>query len=274
MGRLRIMPYGASKSAKALQKALKAELGVNVLRLKRNGTSNFRGRNGDTIINWGFRGNFGPIRGDANLLNIPSAIHNASNKLRCFNKLIYDCNYRDIPQVWTNGNEIPRTSFPVYCRTKVGSSQGRGIVVANSPEELVDAPLYTQGVGGKEYRFHVWNGRVIFTQQKKRMSSERLAEEGIESANEMVRNHKNGYIFACNSVDPVDQNVIDAATRAVNCLDLYFGAVDMRVENKYDEEQDEEYQKPYLLEVNTAPGLESESCIAAYVRAVRDDLYA
>lgn len=62
------------------------------------------------------------------------------------------------------------------------------------------APLYTKYFPKThEFRVHVFGDKVIDIRQKKRMSSKTLAERGLE-LDEVVRNHKRGWVFAKNDL--------------------------------------------------------------------------
>jgi D-alanine-D-alanine ligase-like ATP-grasp enzyme len=114
--------------------------------------------------------------------------------------------------------------------------------VAAREEDLVDAPLYVMYRKKKrEYRVHVAFGRVIDVQQKRKRTN---YDGTVDYA---VRNHHTGWVY-CRE-DVVDSTPRDnLAIRAVDALGLDFGAVDII----YNEHLD----AFYLLEVNTAPGLE------------------
>jgi D-alanine-D-alanine ligase-like ATP-grasp enzyme len=62
-----------------------------------------------------------------------------------------------------------------------------------------------------------------------------------------VRSHDNGYRYICDPDNPPTQRTLDNAVAAVGALGLDFGGVDIAWVEKGD--------KPYVLEVNTAPGL-------------------
>jgi glutathione synthase/RimK-type ligase-like ATP-grasp enzyme len=73
-----------------------------------------------------------------------------------------------------------------------------------------------------------------------------------------IRNHSNGWIFASNDVvEPADLRPL--ATAACNSLGMDFGAVDI-IWNERD-------NKCYLLEVNSAPGLEGIT-LMKYTQAI------
>jgi len=269
--RYRVLPYRTgSKSAKALAEAL----GGKVLKL--SGSSYFQQAE-DVIVNWG---NINPahvpemlltsVPGSYRLLNPCAAIRPASNKKLFFQSITESGLHDIIPRFWTSAAEIPDDAFPIVCRTILAGHSGAGIVIANIRDQLVPAPLYVQYVKKKhEYRVHV--GRrfepgdgdhsdvqpgmqtvVIDVQQKKRRKEH-------ETPNWQIRNHHNGFIYARQDVAP-PPCVTDAAKAAFRATDLDFGAVDVI--------WNEQENKAYVLEINTAPGLEGQT-IDNYVKFFR-----
>ena len=238
----KIIPYRqGSRGARELANAL----GGRVLRLE---ASTYVPRPQDTIINWG---NADPPFLPA--LN-EEGIREASNKLNFFNLL------RDedlTPRYWTRQEDIPNEVYPIVCRTILSGHSGAGIVIANSKDELVPAPLYVEYKKKvDEYRIHVGrlNGQsIIISYQKK------VRRTDVENPNWQVRNHQNGFNYARLGVNP-PQCVMDYAVRALLCTSLDFGAVDV-IYNNHE-------QRPYALEVNTAPGLEGRTILdyAEYFR--------
>ena len=161
---------------------------------------------------------------------------------------------------WTTDKEEAKTFKLCYCRTLLCSSQGRGIVVARSPEEVVDAPLYTKGIirVAGEYRVHVFKGQIIDVVQKKKLSTEQRELRGIGDVNPYIRNHNNGYIFARRDISCPD-SVKTVALNAIEDLQLDFGAVDVVVSG---------YSGgAFVLEVNSAPGIEGTT-VQKYVDAI------
>ena len=157
-----------------------------------------------------------------------------------------------LPDFWTNQEDIPDNAFPVVCRTVLAGHSGDGIVIARTRGELAAASLYVKYVKKQdEYRVHVGRGAepvVIAVQRKAR----RL---GHENPNWEVRNHDNGFVYARDGfVAPTA--VIDAAKEAFTVSGLDFGAVDVI----YNHQQ----ARAYVLEINTAPGLEGQT-VADYV---------
>jgi hypothetical protein len=250
MTRFRTIPYKAgSRSARALTQALGG------LQLRLQG-STFRPRVNDVIINWG-NTNPPPLpRGPLGVrqyryLNEPDDIIRASNKLRFFQLLTEDGLQGIIPEWWTDMAAIPDTAFPVVCRTVLAGHSGQGIVIANNRAELVRAPLYTKYIKKQsEFRLHFGNHpnahfELIAVQQKRR--SRDVPDDQV---NWQVRNHQNGFIYARDNVD-CPACVRTAAQRAFEATGLDFGAVDVI----YNEREG----RAYVLEINTAPGLEGQT---------------
>lgn len=130
----------------------------------------------------------------------------------------------------------------VVCRTLLRGSEGRGIVVAERPEEVVQAPLYTRYVKKKkEFRVHVLNGEVIDVQEK------RAKKEYEGERNTRIRNLANGYVFCRDSIVEPD-GLRELAQRATDALGYTLGAVDVA----YNERDN----RLYVLEVNSTPGME------------------
>lgn len=225
---IKIYPYKqGSRSARALADAL----GGRVLRLQ---GSTYRRRPQDTIINWGSSATNDFTTG----LNSWQAVSRAGNKLRAFQAM--QEGGVQIPEFWTNENDISDEAFPIVCRTILNGHSGAGIVIANTREELVAAPLYVKYMKKRdEYRIHVGRMGIIAIQRK-------AIPNGTEPTDTRIRNHHNGYVFVRNNVEP-PQQVVEQASLAIAALGLDFGAVDIIWNNHY--------QRATVLEVNTAPGL-------------------
>lgn len=248
--RLYLYPYNmASESAKALAGVLE------IKRVRQNG--NFRWRPGRKVINWGNTriANWMIPMAMGALLNRPSQVELASDKVKTFQKLT---GVVPIPDVTTSGPEAyhwlrsdpkyPGFKHAVLCRTLTRANSGRGIVVATTPEEIVQtlAPLYTRYVPKQqEYRVHVFRELgVVDVQQKRRHT------EG-DTSDPYIRNHATGWVFCRENVSP-PQEVLNAAVDAVMALDLDFGAVDIGFHTNIG---------PCVYEVNTAPGLTGQTLV-------------
>lgn len=245
---MKIYPY---KMASASAKALAESLGIK--RQKREGGP----IRTEVFINWGSPS----VKRDVVLygkmvyLNMDENVSWASNKLETFKRLDGHC---PIPP-WTES--VPEAAkwldegATVVCRTVLNGNSGQGIVLATNREELVPAPLYTKYIKKKEeYRVHVFQGKAIMLQRKARKK-----DVPDDQVNWQIRNHGNGFIFAHKDV-VVPPDGISSAIRAVECLGLDFGAVDLMANA---------LGQCYVLEVNTAPGLEGET-LTRYVEAFKE----
>lgn len=203
------------------------------------------------VINWG---NSQPVATYTHqrLYNKPLAVARAVDKLRCFNTLkegnvnvpAYSTNYADV------SGDI------VLARHLLSASGGAGITVLRRGDEAVEAPLYVQYIPKvKEYRVHVMNGEAIFVQQKRRRSNNEQSRD-----DRLIRNYDNGWVFTLTEEGTVPPHITEESVHAVQALGLDFGAVDI-IEGRDD-------GKPYVLEVNCAPGLSSPTLIDAYTRGV------
>lgn len=247
--RLRIYPYKqGSKSAAALAEALT----TRVLKLE---ASRFRERLNDVIINWGHNR---PRTFNCRVLNENVSV--ATNKLAFFQRMAENEETSQlVPQFWTNRNEIPADAYPVVCRTVLNGHSGRGIVVADGPDDLVDAPLYVKYIKKQsEYRIHVGRNQdqyVVISEQRK------VRRPDTEVADWRIRNHGNGFIFQRQNLQ-IPNAVRECATKCLEAVGLDFGAVDVIWNDRQ--------QRAYALEVNTACGLEGQTIedYANYFRSI------
>ena len=237
--RLKVFPY---KIGSISSKSLANSLGVKRVR------PTYDARRRDVIINWG---NSRPanFKSHPNDLNSHSAIALACNKLKTF-KALEAAGFQHLPlwcttryeadQLLYTASEGGTTSAAIYCRTSLTGHSGSGIVIASNTYDLVDAPLYTVGTKHKyEFRVHVFKGKVLDVQQKKR-------KRGLSPSGSGIRNHSNGWIYARSDIS-IPSIITDASVHAVSILGLDFGAVDIGYR--------ERDGKAFVFEVNTAPGL-------------------
>ena len=250
-----IYPYKmGSKSARALSSELKHR---RAKRVRSDGK--YRPYKNHLIINWG--NSSGPISwglGYGGWLNSVISVAVASNKLSAFRRLaVNDVPIPDFTTEVEEANEWLKNGHAVVCRRLLRASGGKGIhIIGPDDAGLVQAPLYVKYIKkAEEYRVHVFNKKVIDVQQKK-------ARKGVEEVNYKIRNHENGWVFCREEISPPDE-ALSIAVDAVNALGLDFGAVDI-IYNKH-------YDKCYVLEVNTAPGLEG-STLGKYVQAIEEML--
>jgi hypothetical protein len=197
-------------------------------------------------------------------LNQGFAVNNAADKRRTFN-LLTEAGIATVK--WTTDRAVAETWFKkgltVVARTKVRAACGRGLVLCKQghPEankELIEAPLYTCYQNkDREIRVHVFRGTVIAAAEKKRKRG--LARNIYQR---LVQSHENGWVFCTKDVQVPDK-AKELAIKAVEALGLDFGAVDAIMRKG----------KVYILEVNSAPGLQG-STLAAYTKAFKEYFHA
>ena len=214
---------------------------------------------GERVVNYGVAHNTSfvrSIRPRVRFLNDPWYTKCAANKVTCLKTLeSVDVPHPDFT-VRRGVAEYWATEHRVFCRTLIKSSRGHGIVVANKPEEVVDAPLYTKAwIGNFEYRVHVFGEEVIDWVVK--TPCPELAKDG--EVNWLVRNKHNGWRFKHSEKGLPPLIAVDSI-RAIIALKLDFGAVDVVA---YDD-------RHAILEVNTAPGIGDKITLKAYLKAIKE----
>jgi len=236
--KLRILPY---KSFSASAKELVHALGRKAI-LKSQTKPISRTVRKKVLLNWGNGSPRFDMTG-VTVLNKPAAITIASNKLTALTKLkeagvnVPDfTTVKAIAETWIDEERI------VLCRKLLRANSGRGIVIAKEVDQLVAAPLYVKYIRKeKEYRLHVFNGQIIDAVEKRR----RQGFQENTNYNKYIRSYEQGWLMARKGIALTDKTK-EEAIKAVTALGLDFGAVDIVMGPK---------NKPYVLEVNTAPGL-------------------
>jgi glutathione synthase/RimK-type ligase-like ATP-grasp enzyme len=203
----------------------------------------------DIVINWG--DSSCPVA----VLNTPTAIKRVANKALAFDAF----SSANVPiPAYAKTKAAVAWQGTTVVRHKLTGHSGEGIEICDA-SELPDAPLYVQYIKKEdEYRVHVGRRgdevKVIAVQRKAR-------DRSNPNPNWQVRNHDNGFIFVRGGFTP-PSSVVDAAKQALVAVGLDFGAVDVIYNRKE--------AKPYVLEINTAPGLEG-STITDYATFFRGD---
>jgi len=247
--KIRLQAYGRkSRSGKHLAKAL-GVLHTCEQQFRKHGDF-------DLIINWGSTERIS----NGTYINQPEAVARACNKkasLESFKEAGVPCPVftynRRTAEAWLQGDHT------VVARTLLRAHSGRGIRIIDpaNREKLPAAPLYTQYVKkADEYRVHVFGGQVLDMAQKKKRRA-----VNNEDVNYQIRSWRNGWVFCREGIE-VPQEVLDASVRAVDCLGLDFGAVDVGYNAKRKE--------CCVYEVNTAPGVEGTT-IESYTRALLEN---
>lgn len=251
---------GGYMPGKRLAASLDYDLIVGVKHLTQKGL-NMRPR--EVVFNFGHSGVSEGLANCEKLVNPGWAIDNAVNKIKTFDllhKSKIPIPYYTIDQAcaqeWVDEGET------VYCRKKVGGLGGLDIVVSLPNSRVPEAPLYTEWLGENmmEYRAHVFNGEVLVRQQKKRMGSDKLRARNIREPDPYIRVLHRGWVFAEHDVEWKRETFDHWCVSAVDALGLTFGTVDFQVN---------EDLEVFILEVNTAPGMENRNTFNKYCDALR-----
>lgn len=244
--KLVLMPYlNSSSSAKSLSTRCTELLGRKVFRVSKTSLT-YNPRRRTTHINWG--SSQLPVWSNINLnfINKVNSVSIASNKLLTFRRIQEVDNELPIPE-YTTEEDIASTWFDdgkrVCLRSVLCAHSGMGLSIIQSSRDILPVPLYVKYIPKRrEYRVHVVFDEVVDVQQKKKRRD--VSAGGI---NYEIRSHQNGWVF-CREEIQEPANLRDYAVRAVKALGLDFGAVDII--------WNERQNQCYVLEVNTAPGLE------------------
>lgn len=221
-------------------------------------TGDLAGRNSPSlIINWAARNAIVSAAGDV-VLNSPDSIGVAQCKRATFNKL-RENQFDHIPDFWTHPpTDEQRGKDIIVERVTTTGEGGAGINIKRVGEALTpNLPLYVRYIRKDiELRVHVIKGEAVAVQQKRKKA------DAVQDDNQqLIRNYDNGWIFATNDVDQKAALAAKpVAVEAMRILGLDFGALDMVIRKKDG--------KAFVLEVNTKPGIESETVIKAYTDKV------
>lgn len=260
--RIRILPYKiGSESAKLLAQ------GLGLLRCNPINTR-FVPRWDDVIINWGCSSapssTLVTAWGRPKYINHPNAVRIVANKrnaLSCMAlngvSVVPSTINRELALTW-----LEEGSY-IYERHTLNGHGGSGIRVVHSPDDLSanGVQLYTRGIRiRREYRVHVFDGKVIDYVQKRRKF-----DADPNEVSEYIRNHTHGWVFCRSGFDRIEE-VERQAIAAVEALGLNFGAVDII--------QEKITGNVYVLEVNTAAGFSGpeSSTLQAYINTFKEKL--
>lgn len=263
-----INPYKhGSRGAKALQAALKC-VGISTFVVQRQPRDMK-----EIVINWGNSEFNYPIVGYPFVVNTPNVVGMMTNKRRFFQRV----GHSDLVPKWTTDPlEAFKWQTKVMARMTLEGSGGAGIVVYD-PETHNDtafpksAPLYTKYENKThEFRIHLarkFYGAVfepILVQRKIFRKS-----VGLEKPkNWDIRNHNNGFVYVRESGYPTPDVVLTTATVFMDKFfpQMHFVALDIIYHEKN--------KRAFVLEGNTAPGLEGNTiqCYAEYFKLVKEEL--
>lgn len=224
-----------------------------------------------TVINWGSSKVNLDLPNIKRVLNPASRTSPISNKLTFFEMCAAAENGPRIPPFWKSSEEAleqmqQNPKWSVIGRDERGSCGLDIRFFEDDPDAWNSSDFFVKYIPKKdEYRLHVFkysDGYTVLTQQRKALRAlDPVTGEEIDKdkVNFKVRNHRNGFIFQRQNVAP-PQDVFQQGLRAMEVSGLDFGAVDII--------WNEKSQKAYVLEINTAPGLEG-STVNEYASAFK-----
>ena len=249
-----IIPYKiGSQSAKRIKDGIVAA-GHRCVRVRPDSTT-YRPRPTDKIIYYGgstfnFHSN--------KIINRNRGL--ANNKLYTLQKL-QEVGLSTVE--WTIDKDIAyswyREGYTIINRQTLTGHSGEGIVVqVPKPEGIfywAHTPLFTKYLKKTyECRVHVFQGRVIDAQIKRKKVTD-IPEEN--ETNTLIRNIHTGWVY-CREEFQLPTIARNLSIQAVQAVGLDFGAVDL-IYNKH-------YNKFFILEINTAPGLDGTT-LSNYIQA-------
>lgn len=268
--------------------AIAAALGVEGGRTKPKGAS--------LVIGWGAKTKDSVSLGKLPVLNHPNNIRTNRNKLAALDVMkdanVAVPNYVPIDSAGAalDNNNI---NLPVIARKKYHQG-GKGFWLCPTRTNVNKAA--DQGAGyiqemievKTEYRLHVFGDKVIYGVKKVERSLDELRKAYVRKTMEKMKNLaekknepfdentatfmlerqakamdgadatlKNNIGWKFSKVTKIDKKLEAEAIKSVSALGLQFGAVDCVIDVK---------GKPWIIEVNTGPGLE-ETPFKAYIKA-------
>lgn len=216
-----------------------------------------KARRWDIVVNWGNSYlNFEPCE-HQRILNRPESVGIAVNKRETFlelekhgvRTLDWTTDIMEAKQWLSEGSWVMGREF-------LSASKGRGCTIFRPSGGLdIDTlKLYTKMLRKpREFRVHIWGEEVsLYTQKKRRRGYNNNAQ-----FNPHIRTHDSGWVF-CPGTDKHVLAIKEIACEALSALTLDFGAVDVLYHK----------ETPYILEINTAPGIQGRSTLEAYRRRI------
>ncbi len=227
---------GYSKGAKALATALR------IRRIRHYG-SRFKNNEKKVVINWGSTALPFTAVGNQVILNCSDVVEHSRDKLRFFQKVSGSC--RCVP--WTTDiqqAEVWNEKSTVICRMSLTGQSGSGIIIVPPQGQVSEAPLYTKYIPkDMEFRVHIIDGEIIDVQRK-------IRDPSREPSDWKIRSHNNGFTFI-RSGFRTPGDVLEQTRLAFNGSQLDFAAFDVLWREKK--------QEAYILEANSAPGLQGQT---------------
>lgn len=255
-----IIPYNDfSKGAKALANELgwqcvkKADC---ILQLAGFETGDY------TIINWGNTNTLSTKGAKISMLNAGEKVSLCADKIKFFKTVKDSVRVPEFTEELSEALKWVEAGIQTMGRRSHGSC-GKDIkFYEDDLKEFSTSEFWVKYKKKKnEYRVHIAFGKIIAIQQKALRQTD-LEGNKIDTSNVdfRIRNLSHGFIFKRHDIAP-PTDVMDQAAAAIKTVGLDFGAVDVI----YNETEN----KAYVLEVNTAPGLEGTT-VSDYANAFRE----
>lgn len=228
------------------------------------------------LINWG-SGSPDYFYGVENMigsvvLNPPKVVNLCRNKMRFFKAAQAAKDGPRTPKIIVTADEAVeavKAGVVVFGRKETGSCGTDIVLYGDDPGAFVASDFWSVYKKKKsEYRVHVFKMKKgyesIDVQQKvlRKEDPETGKPLDVDKVNFMIRSHRNGFIFQRNNLE-VPKDVFDQALKAAEVTGIDFGAIDVL--------WNESEGKAYVLEVNTAPGLEGTT-LENYAKAFTEVL--
>lgn len=240
-----------SASVAALKKALDCRI------IRAGSMSKFVGNPNKLILNWGNSTPHSEVD-KCRVLNPPKHVDAATNKLKFFSSI--KNSEVSIPPFTSDISEARQwldEGSTIVVREKLTGHSAEGIVILDNTVDWEEynhklCKMYVKYIPKKsEYRVHVFQGNVIDIQKK-------AVRSGSRPHSYQIQNLANGFIYIREGFE-TPNCVKQQAIKSVKKTSLDFGAVDVI----YNAHRD----SAYVLEINTAPGLEGSS-VNNYGRAI------
>jgi len=249
-------------------------LGVDAYRVTPNHVPKYRPERVKLLINYGTSTTpvwWDRLPRDCVILNHPDQVKVSCDKVKMQQAFeeVAPGHHLDYYLDIDNAQEAIDAGETIVARTLVSSHSGRGIVLC-PPAPLPSARLYTvlkRRRGLREYRVFMNEGKLVDVVQKKRKSRRKLLEFLSPSEadvwwdsriRQVVRAWKNGWSFCHNDMDVTDPAVFEEIASATAKL-LTWGCVDVLI--------DTATKEWYLVEINSAPGLDAGNTQGMFVDA-------
>lgn len=215
------------------------------------------------LINWG-SGNIPAwmYSNSDKVLNAQQAVNNCRNKVRFFDLVKDKARVPEYTKDIAQAMAWVEEGKSVMGRKETGSCGTDIVFYEDDPGAFQASDFWVLYKKKKsEFRVHIFGGNVISTQMKAIRTTDEMGQPiPAGTVNFRIRNHKNGFIFKRNDL-VVPPDVMTQAVKAMAAVPgLDFGAVDV-IYNAHED-------RAYVLEINTAPGLEGTT-LDDYAKAIK-----